>query len=275
LKSRFDINAGKCKRIAGVGLSKSATIKKEDIFSPIETGAVTPRFSDSKCNQCLQCVEICPTKAIHHQKNMRLKIELDKCIGCRACADVCNTEAIMAGSLRTGSCSKKNLLISSREENQDLKQNNHSDKEKSSGLKAVSKLKGTIKLFARSISAREVDCGSCNACELEIAAISNPVYDAERFGIHIVASPRHADALLVTGPVTRQMELALRKTDAATPTPKLVIAVGTCACSGGLFAESPVTNNGVGSILKVDYYIPGCPPSPQSILKSIAGLRNI
>lgn len=131
-----------------------------------------------------------------------------------------------------------------------------------------------IKLFSRSMNIREVDCGSCNACELEIAAISNPIYDVERVGIHIVASPRHADVLLVTGPVTRQMELAFKKTYDATPTPKLIVAVGTCACSGGLFGDSYAAGSGVDRFENVDLCIPGCPPSPRTIISSITKMRS-
>jgi Ni,Fe-hydrogenase III small subunit len=121
-------------------------------------------------------------------------------------------------------------------------------------------------LFGRSLSIREVDAGSCNACEVEVTALSNPIYDMERFGIHIVASPRHADMLLVTGPVTRNMELALLKTYNATPEPKLVAAMGSCACNGGVFGETYASGGGVDRFMPVDVYIPGCPPRPQAVI---------
>ncbi len=121
-------------------------------------------------------------------------------------------------------------------------------------------------IFRRSLSIREVDAGSCNACEVEVTALSNPIYDMERFGIHIVASPRHADMLLVTGPVTRNMELALLKTYNATPEPKLVVAMGSCACNGGIFGETYASGGGVDRFMHVDVYIPGCPPRPQAVI---------
>ena len=121
-------------------------------------------------------------------------------------------------------------------------------------------------IFGRSFSIREVDAGSCNACEVEVNALANPIYDMERFGIHIVASPRHADMLLVTGPVTRNMELALFKTYNATPEPKLVAAMGSCACNGGIFGETYASGGGVDRFMSVDVYIPGCPPRPQAII---------
>lgn len=125
------------------------------------------------------------------------------------------------------------------------------------------KIKG---IFGRSLSIREVDAGSCNGCEVEVTALSNPIYDMERFGIHIVASPRHADMLLVTGPVTRNMELALLKTCNATPEPKLVVAMGSCACNGGIFGETYASGGGVDRFMPVDVYIPGCPPRPQAVI---------
>ena len=122
------------------------------------------------------------------------------------------------------------------------------------------------KIFGRSLSIREVDAGSCNACEVEVNALANPIYDMERFGIHIVASPRHADMLLVTGPITRNMELALFKTYNATPEPKLVAAMGSCACNGGIFGETYASGGGVDRFIPVDVYIPGCPPRPQAVI---------
>jgi len=123
--------------------------------------------------------------------------------------------------------------------------------------------------FGRSLAIRQVDAGSCNGCELEIHALNNPYYDIERFGVHFVASPRHADALLVTGPVSRHMETALRRTWRATPSPKLVIAAGTCACDGGEFGVSYACCGAVENVIPVDVKIPGCPPSPLILLKGI------
>ena len=123
--------------------------------------------------------------------------------------------------------------------------------------------------FAHSLAIRQVDAGSCNGCELEIHALNNPYHDVERFGIHFVASPRHADALLVTGPVSRHMETALLRTWRATPSPKLVIAAGTCACTGGEFGVSYASCGAVENVIPVDVQIPGCPPAPLDLLRGL------
>lgn len=131
--------------------------------------------------------------------------------------------------------------------------------------------------FSGSLHLRMVDAGSCNGCELEINALSNSYYAIERFGIHFVASPRHADALVVTGPVSRHMEAALRRTYEATPSPKWVIAVGECACSGGEFGVSYASCGAVGNVIPVDVKISGCPPTPMQLLTGIlelSGSRN-
>jgi len=127
----------------------------------------------------------------------------------------------------------------------------------------------TRELLGRSLAIREVDAGSCNGCEIEITALSNPVYDCERFGIRLVASPRHADMLLVTGPVTRNMEVPLRKTWEATPEPKLVVAVGDCARTCGVFKGSYAIAGSVDQVIPVDVFIDGCPPEPEEILRGI------
>ena len=128
--------------------------------------------------------------------------------------------------------------------------------------------------LGRSLSIREVDAGSCNGCELEIHALSNAFYDLERFGLRFVASPRHADVLLVTGPVTRNMQGALERTYAAMPAPKWVVAVGDCAIDGGYFAGSYAVAGGPSHVIPVDLVIPGCPPSPISILQGLVLLMN-
>lgn len=128
------------------------------------------------------------------------------------------------------------------------------------------------KLFGRSLKLREVCAGSCNGCDLELQALNNVVFDLSRFGIQFVASPRHADGLVVTGPVTKNMELALKKTYEAVPDPKIVIAVGACAINGGPFEGSPEVHNGADTVLPVDLYIPGCPPHPLTILDGLLRL---
>jgi Ni,Fe-hydrogenase III small subunit len=130
------------------------------------------------------------------------------------------------------------------------------------------------KLYGRSITIREVDAGSCNGCELEVHALNNPVYDVERFGIKFAASPRHADVLLVTGPVTTNMRVALERTYAATPDPKWVIAVGDCAAGCGVFAESYATVGAVDSVVPVDLVIKGCPPKPVDLLQGLLALMD-
>ena len=126
--------------------------------------------------------------------------------------------------------------------------------------------------LGRSLSIREIDAGSCNGCELEIHALNNVLYDLERFGLRFVASPRHADVLLVTGPVTANMREALERTYQATPDPKWVVAVGDCARNGGIFAGSPACVGGVSAVLSVDLHIPGCPPSPVALLRGLLAL---
>ena len=135
------------------------------------------------------------------------------------------------------------------------------------------KLKATIdKRFAGSLHIRQVDAGSCNGCELEIHALNNVYYDIERFGVHFVASPRHADVLLVTGPVSRNMEAALRRTYEATANPKWVIAVGDCGACGGEFGVSYASCGAVANVIPVDAVIPGCPPTPLELMRGILNL---
>lgn len=142
---------------------------------------------------------------------------------------------------------------------------------------ALAELAGAVNrqakhILGRSLAIRAVDAGSCNGCELELHATNNAIYDLERFGIRFVASPRHADVLLVTGPVTRNMKIALERTHAAMPGPKWVVAVGDCACCGGLYADSPACIGALDTILDVDLHIPGCPPSPTMLLSGLTAL---
>jgi Ni,Fe-hydrogenase III small subunit len=145
--------------------------------------------------------------------------------------------------------------------------------------RALAELAGKVRATARrvlgrSLAIRAVDAGSCNGCELEMHALSNAFYDLERFGLHFVASPRHADVLMVTGPVTANMKEALERTYAATPDPKWVVAVGGCALNGGIFAGSYAVVGGISAVVPVDLHIPGCPPTPRDLLAGLLALMQ-
>ena len=131
-----------------------------------------------------------------------------------------------------------------------------------------------LHVLGRALCIRQVDAGSCNGCELEIHALNNPYYNLEGYGIKFVASPRHADLLMVTGPVSRNMEMALRRTYEATPDPKLVLAVGDCGCDGGIFGESYASCGRVSNVIPVDLTVAGCPPAPLEILRAVLGLAR-
>lgn len=201
---------------------------------------------------------ICPTKALFSIENKAMGLDNGKCIMCGYCSE--------AASKTIGISSKPAIPTKTRDQMIDYSNPLILPTEKSYE-QIGNELKEKIqKIFGRSLAIRQVDAGSCNGCEIEIAALNNPIYDIERFGIHFVASPRHADVLLVTGPASRNMEIALLRTYEATPQPKIVIAVGACACSGGIFGDTYATTGGIDKIIPVDIYIPGCPPRPQVLI---------
>ena len=223
---------------------------------------------------------ICPTGAISYQDNSsqrRAQLDLGKCIFCGLCAEI-DKNIRMTNDCECASESRARLTtLASYKLNPDGTHESLiagfapgiSDQPSSVetlGHQLKSRITATL---GRSLHIREVDAGSCNGCEIEIVGLNSPIYDIERFGIHFVASPRHADMLLVTGPVSRNMELALRKTYDAMPAPRLVVAVGACGCSGGIFGKSYASVGGVDKVVPVDVYIPGCPPNPHALLHGI------
>jgi Ni,Fe-hydrogenase III small subunit/NAD-dependent dihydropyrimidine dehydrogenase PreA subunit len=257
---------------------------KTGILTEPQPSAARPPFGFpviefSRCTACDECARACPTGAIEVSSpavgRRRLSLSYGACIQCRECVTACPEGAVAPGrDFEVVAYTREQLTHSALFEIDTTGRAVLSQLETPPGPglgEAAACLRQRIRgRLGRSLHVRQVDAGSCNGCELEITATTNPVFDLERFGIHFVASPRHADLLLVTGPVTRNMEIALRRTYEATPEPRVVVAVGACGCSGGIFGEGTYAAvGGVDRVLPVDIYVPGCPPRPQALLQAL------
>ena len=220
------------------------------------------RVDAAKCaDGCQACIPVCPTQAITRKATGPIALDLGRCLFCAECIAACPTKAItQTGDHRMAVRRREDLLLGAPGQEE---------------LRLAVALDARLrKLFGRSLRLRQVSAGGCNACEADTNVLGTIGWDLGRFGIQFVASPRHADGLLITGPVTQNMELALRKTWDAVPAPKLVIAVGACAISGGPFVDHAEVNNGAAGIVPVDLFIPGCPPHPLTILDGLLRLLD-
>jgi Ni,Fe-hydrogenase III small subunit/formate hydrogenlyase subunit 6/NADH:ubiquinone oxidoreductase subunit I len=240
-----------------------------------------PHFDFEKWTDARPAAEVCPTGAISLRDtgdSRKVTVDYGLCVFCGLCAEASSDKAVrITQEFELATKNRHNLVLTAEYTlnadgtHQQIKAvHRGSGNREADGESVGQKARETIhKVLGRSLAIREVDAGSCNGCEVEIVALNNPIHDIERFGIQFVASPRHADMLLVTGPVTRNMELALLKTYRAMPEPKVVVAVGACGISGGIFGENYASLGGVDKVLPVDVYIPGCPPRPQALLHGI------
>jgi Ni,Fe-hydrogenase III small subunit/Pyruvate/2-oxoacid:ferredoxin oxidoreductase delta subunit len=214
-----------------------------------------PLVDRAKCpDGCRACAEACPTEAIAVASD-GVRVDLGRCLFCTDCQDACPEGAVTySGDHRLSASSREDLVVAAGEE-----------LELARALEAK-----LLRLFGRSLELRQVSAGGCNACEADVNVLGTVGWDLSRFGIRVVASPRHADGILVTGCVTENMALALQKTWDAVPPPKVVIAVGACAISGGPFARNPQQLGGVAGVgIPVDLFIAGCPPHPLTILDGL------
>jgi Ni,Fe-hydrogenase III small subunit/ferredoxin len=212
-----------------------------------------PTIDGSKCGDgCDACTRVCPTQAIQAE-GKSTSIDLGRCLFCAECAQACPAGAVaFTTEYRLATRCRDDLVVSS------------DPYRLAEALDAQSR-----RLFGRSLKLRQVSAGGCNACEADLNVLTTVVFDLSRFGIQFVASPRHADGLVVTGPVTANMKQALLKTYEATPAPKLVIAVGACAISGGPYGGHEEVLGGAAACLPVDLFVPGCPPHPMTILDGL------
>ncbi|HYM74368.1 MAG TPA: NADH-quinone oxidoreductase subunit NuoB [Candidatus Dormibacteraeota bacterium] len=268
-------------------LQKTVSIGTVTANYPAESAKISdhfrgrPSFDFDKWKDARPAVEVCPTGAISLSDQgdfRRVTVDYGRCVFCGLCAEASSEQAVrITQEFELATSDRRNLLLTAEYAlnadgtHRGLRKVDRRLVSAETDVESLGKkARETIqKILGRSLAIREVDAGSCNGCELEIVALNNPVHDIERFGIQFVASPRHADMLLVTGPVTRNMELALLKTHRATAEPKVVVAVGACGISGGIFGENYASLGGVDEVLPVDVYIPGCPPRPQALLHGI------
>jgi Ni,Fe-hydrogenase III small subunit/formate hydrogenlyase subunit 6/NADH:ubiquinone oxidoreductase subunit I len=217
-----------------------------------------PALDPARCKDgCRACVEACPTDAVRVDER-GLALDLGRCLFCSECVDACPEGAIRHSTDHRLAARRRDDLVVRAE-----------------GLPRARALdEKMLRLFRRSLKLRVVSAGGCNGCEADVNVLGTIVFDLGRFGIQYVASPRHADGLLITGPVTENMKLALAKTYEAVPPPKLVIAVGACAISGGPYAGHDEQQNGASSVVPVDLFVPGCPPHPYTILDGLLALLD-
>jgi len=208
---------------------------------------------------CEACVSVCPTRAITRPAREPVALDLGRCIFCAECVEVCPAHAITQTNDHRMAVRRREDLLLGRPGEEELRL----------AQALGEKLRA---LFGRSLKLRQVSAGGCNACESDINVLGTIGWDLGRFGIQFVASPRHADGLVITGPVSKNMELALRKTYDAVPDPKIVIAVGACAIAGGPFAGHPQVRDGASAVVPVDLFVPGCPPHPLTILDGLLRL---
>jgi len=229
-----------------------------------------PRLDPAQCTGCGACVAACPTKALE-LNTAEFLIRGELCIRCGRCLTACTPAALSYGfRLPVAARDKTAFLQKHRREG-----GRFLPAEQNADNPVINPDADSLRtLLRRSFQFRELDSGSCNACEVEVNMTTAPQYDLERFGIGSTASPRFADGVLITGPVTRNMKLACERTYAAIPAPKIVIAMGSCAISGGIFCGNYAVLDGAESVMPVDVFIPGCPPSPQALIHGLLLASN-
>ncbi len=216
-----------------------------------------PKFCGANCNACSKCLDVCPTGALSLNP---LAIDMGKCTFCGACKNVCKEGVIdFSNYYKLSSTKREKLVITDGMTEEDFER------------VAFNVRTEIVSMFSRSLKLRQVSAGGCNGCEMELNACSNANFDMGRFGIDFVASPRHADGIVITGPITDNMAYALEDCYKSTPDPKIVILCGACAISGGVFQKSTKLNREFLEKYPIDLYIAGCPPHPLTFINGVLG----